>query len=206
VSEGDASGPRNPWRRVRSRIAYENAWISVRHDDVIRPDGQSGIYGVVQFRNVAVGVVALDADERVLLVGQYRYTLDAYSWEIPEGGVPADEAPLDGARRELAEETGFEAAEWRELVRFATSNSVTDEVGVLYVARRLTPGTPRPDATEELALRWVTLDEAVAMIDAGEMTDAMSQIGILRTALARQSSPGAAGVRDGSASGRNRKR
>ena len=182
MSGEEAAAHRNPWRRLRSRIAYENAWISVRHDDVIRPDGEPGIYGVVQFRNVAVGVVALDEAERVLLVGQYRYTLDAYSWEIPEGGVPPNEAPLDGARRELAEETGFEAAEWHELVRLATSNSVTDEVGVLYVARGLTPGTPRPDGTEELAVRWVTLAEAIAMIDAGEMTDAMSQVGILRVA------------------------
>lgn len=156
----------------------------VRHDEVIRPDGEPGIYGVVEFRNVATGIVALDDAGRILLVGQYRYTLDAYSWEIPEGGVPEGEPTLVGAQRELAEETGYRAAEWRELCRLATSNSVTDERGVLYVARGLTVGQATPDGTEQLELRWVSLAEAVAMVDAGELTDAMSQIGILRLAAA----------------------
>jgi 8-oxo-dGTP pyrophosphatase MutT (NUDIX family) len=175
----------SPWRRLSRRTVYENPWIRVHHDEVLRPDGAPGIYGVVAFRNLAVGVVALDDDGRLLLVGQFRYTLDEFSWEIPEGGVPFDESPLDGARRELAEETGFIAAEWRELVRVALSNSVTDEVGVVFVARGLTAGVAAPDETEELRTRWVTVDEAIAMIDAGGITDAMSQIGILRYALER---------------------
>ncbi|HEU4673883.1 MAG TPA: NUDIX hydrolase [Candidatus Limnocylindrales bacterium] len=182
---GDAERP-NPWRRLARRTVYENPWIRVHHDDVVRPDGLPGIYGVVEFRSVAVGIVALDERDRVLLVGQYRYTLDAYSWEIPEGGVPFDEPPLEGARRELAEETGYRAAEWRELLRLATSNSVTTEVGVLFVARGLTPGAAEPDGTEQLELRWVTLDEAVAMIDRGEITDALSQAALLRYALERR--------------------
>ena len=111
-------------------LAYENAWIQVHHDEVTRPDGQPGIYGVVHFRTRAVGVVAIDDEDRVVLVGQYRYTLDRYSWEIPEGGVPFDEDPLDGARRELREETGLEAATWREIGAFDLSNSITDEIGV----------------------------------------------------------------------------
>jgi 8-oxo-dGTP pyrophosphatase MutT (NUDIX family) len=201
--------PRNPWRRRTRRTVYDNAWIRVHHDDVIRPDGTPGIYGVVEFRNIAVAVVALDAAGRVLLVGQFRYTLDAYSWELPEGGVPHDEQPLEGAKRELAEETGYRADTWRELVRLATSNSVTDETGVIYEARGLTPGTAHPDATEELATRWVGLDEAVGMVDRGEITDAMSQVGLLRVALERataQRSPGEAGVRERSASGSSTKR
>ncbi len=180
----DADRP-NPWRRLARRTVYENPWIRVHHDDVVRPDGSPGIYGVVEFRNLAVGIVALDGHERVLLVGQYRYTLDEYSWELPEGGVPLGESPLDGARRELAEETGYRAAEWRELLRLATSNSVTTEVAVLFVARDLTPGEPDPDETEELELRWVTLDEALAMIDRGDITDALSQVGLLRYAAGR---------------------
>jgi 8-oxo-dGTP pyrophosphatase MutT (NUDIX family) len=173
----------NPWTRHERRIAYENAWIRVVHDEVTRPDGRPGVYGVVQFRNAAVGVVAVDDAGRILLVGQYRYTLDAWSWELPEGGAPLDEDPLEGARRELAEETGYRATTWRELVRFHTSNSVTDEAGVLYLASGLEAGAADPEGTEDLEVRWVELDEALEMIDRGEITDAMTQIGLLRYAL-----------------------
>ncbi|HYM84652.1 MAG TPA: NUDIX hydrolase [Candidatus Dormibacteraeota bacterium] len=187
--EADSSGERavevGPWSRRSRRIAYENAWITVLHDEVTRPDGSPGIYGVVHFRGRAVGVVALDETGRILLVGQHRYTLDAYSWELPEGGVPEDEDLLEGARRELEEETGFTAARWRQLVpSLHLSNSVTDEAGTLFLADGLTAGVARPDPTERIELRWVTLDEALAAIDAGEITDSMTQLGILRYALA----------------------
>jgi 8-oxo-dGTP pyrophosphatase MutT (NUDIX family) len=182
VAERVAVGP---WTRLSRRSAYTNPWLEILHDDVLRPDGSPGIYGVVHLRNAAVGVVVRDEDGRVLLVGQYRYTLDAYSWEIPEGGVPFDEELLDGARRELREETGFAAAEWRLLFRFALSNSVTDEVGAIFLATGLTAGEATPEPSEELALRWVTLDEALTMIDAGELTDLMSVAGLLRVALER---------------------
>jgi 8-oxo-dGTP pyrophosphatase MutT (NUDIX family) len=132
-----------------------------------------------------VVVVPVADDGRILLVGQHRYTIDTYSWEIPEGGVPFDEDPLEGAKRELAEETGYRAAAWRELFPIHTSNSVTDEWGVLYVASGLTAGEPDPEGSERIDLRWVTLDEAIAMIDGGGITDAISQIGLLRTALQR---------------------
>jgi 8-oxo-dGTP pyrophosphatase MutT (NUDIX family) len=174
-----------PWTRHSRRVVYENSWIEVTHDEVTRPDGEQGIYGVVHFKSRAVGVVPVGDDGRILLVGQHRYTLDAYSWEIPEGGVPFDEDPLEGAIRELAEETGYRASSWRELFRFHTSNSVTDEWGVLYVASGLTAGEPDPEGSERIDLRWVTLDEAIAMIDGGGITDAISQIGLLRTALQR---------------------
>jgi 8-oxo-dGTP pyrophosphatase MutT (NUDIX family) len=177
----------NPWHRRSRRVAYENAWIRVLHDEVTRPDGQPGVYGVVHFRTRAVGVLALDDQDRILLVGQYRYTLDRYSWELPEGGVPEGEDLLDGARRELEEETGFRAERWRSLIPAThLSNSVTDESGTLYVAEELTGGPARPEGTERLELRWVTLDEAVRLVDAGRITDSMSQVAILRYALERQ--------------------
>ncbi len=179
----------NPWTRHSRRVVYDNPWIRVHHDEVTQPDGEPGVYGVVHFHGRAVGIVAVDDADRVLLVGQYRYTLDRYSWEIPEGGVPQAEELLDGARRELAEETGYTARRWRELVRVHTSNSVTDESGALYLATDLAAGEARPDGTEQLDLRWVPLDEALAMIDAGEITDAMSQVGLLRYALERAGRP-----------------
>lgn len=175
---------RNPWIRRSRETVYANAWIDVWHDEVTRPDGSPGIYGVVHFRNRAVGVVAEGEDGRILLVGQYRYPLERYSWEIPEGGAPRDEDPIEGARRELAEETGYAAGSWRELIRFTLSNSATDEEGVMFVASELTPGEAAPEATEELTVWWVSLDDALAMIDQGTIHDVMSQTALL--ALARE--------------------
>jgi 8-oxo-dGTP pyrophosphatase MutT (NUDIX family) len=182
-----------PWRRTGRRVAYENPWIAVWHDDVVRPDGSAGIYGVVHLRNLAVGVVALDDEDRVLLVGQHRYALDVYSWEIPEGGVPLEEDALDGARRELREETGVVAARWEEIGRFHLSNSVTDEAGILYRATDLAQEVAAPEASEELAVRWVAFDEAVAMTVDGRITDAMTIMGIQRVALDHLRAPGGSG-------------
>jgi 8-oxo-dGTP pyrophosphatase MutT (NUDIX family) len=175
----------SPWQRVSRRTAYENPWVTVWHDDVVRPDGEAGIYGVVHYANLAVAVVALDRRDRVALVGQFRYTLDRYSWEIPEGGVPADEDPIDGARRELREETGLEAARWVELGRVELSNSISDETAIFYLASELTGGTASPDGTEELEVRWVPFEDALAMSFDGRITDALSVLAIQRVALAR---------------------
>ena len=174
-----------PWTRRSRRVAYENAWVTVWHDEVTRPDGEPGIYGLVHFANLAAGVVVLDADDRILLVGQHRYTLDAMSWEIPEGGVPAGESAIDGAARELREETGVVAGDWRELGRLHLSNSVSDEVAVLFLARAETHGAPDPEGTEALEVRWVAFDEALAMTLDGRITDAMSVCAIQRVALER---------------------
>ena len=182
--------PASPWRRHVRRIAYDNAWIQVLHDEVTRPDGQPGIYGVVHFRNRAVGVVAIDDQDRVALVGQHRYTLDRYSWEIPEGGVPFDEDPLDGARRELREETGLDASTWREIGRMELSNSVTDEIGLMYLATGLTQGEATPEATEDLRLRWVPFAEITGMIDRGELPDALTQLALERVARLRAGAGG----------------
>jgi 8-oxo-dGTP pyrophosphatase MutT (NUDIX family) len=175
-------------RRTR-RVAYENAWITVWHDEVARPDGNPGIYGVVHFANVAVGVIAIDDEDRVVLVGQHRYTLDHGSWEIPEGGVPADESPLVGAQRELREETGLTAATWTELCRLELSNSVTDETAVLFVATGLTYGESDPEPTESLQVRWVPFDEALEMVRDGRILDALTVVALQRLALDRQTTP-----------------
>jgi 8-oxo-dGTP pyrophosphatase MutT (NUDIX family) len=174
-----------PWRRRARRQVYANAWITVWHDDVDRPDGNPGIYGVVHFANEAVGVAVLDDEDRVLLVGQFRYTLGAYSWELPEGGSPPGEAALDGAIRELREETGVTAEGWRPIVRFTLSNSISDEAGVLFTARATHHGEAQPDPTEDLAVRWVPFDEAMAMIGRGEIVDAMSVMALQAVALER---------------------
>ena len=175
----------SPLTRTSRSLVYENAWIQVFHDEVMRPDGQPGVYGVVHPRTLAVGVVAIDAQDRVLLVGQYRYTLGRYSWEIPEGGVTIGDDPLEGARRELAEETGYRASQWRELMRFSLANSATDETGALYLASALVQGDPAPDETEDLAVRWMPFDEAVDGVRSGELFDSMTQMGILRVARDR---------------------
>jgi 8-oxo-dGTP pyrophosphatase MutT (NUDIX family) len=174
-----------PWTRHSRRVAYENAWITIWHDEVTRPDGSPGVYGVVHFANLAAGVLAVDEDDRVPLVGQHRYPLDEYSWEIPEGGVPEGETALEGARRELLEETGVEAAEWRELGRVHLSNSISDELAVLFVATGLRRGEANPDASEDLRVQWLPFDEVLAMTLDGRITDAMSVVAIQRHALDR---------------------
>ena len=174
-----------PWQRNSRRIGYQNHWILVWEDEVIRPDGSPGMYGIVHFLSRAVGVVAIDDGDCLVLVGQHRYALYEWSWEIPEGGVPSEEELLDGARRELAEETGYQASEWREIGRVHLSNSVSDEIGVVYVATGLAPGPARPEATEQIEMRLVPFEEALAMTLDGRITDAMSVIGIQRVALER---------------------
>ncbi len=173
------------FQRRSRRVAYTNPWITVWHDEVERPDGSPGIYGVVHFENLAAGVVAIDADDRTVLVGQHRYTLDAWSWEIPEGGVPAGETALEGAQRELREETGVVARSWLELARVDLSNSISDERAVLFLATDLTQGPAEPDATEALEIRWLPFDEALAMTLDGRITDVMSVAAIQRVGLAR---------------------
>jgi 8-oxo-dGTP pyrophosphatase MutT (NUDIX family) len=175
--------------RHSRRVAYGNPWITVWHDEVTRPDGSPGIYGVVHFESLAAGVVAFDVEDRIVLVGQHRYTLDRESWEIPEGGVPPGETALEGIQRELREETGLEASDWRELCRLDLSNSVTDEQAVLFVAKGLRQGVASPEPTESIALRWVPFDEALAMTMDGRITDAMSVAAIQRLALERAGGP-----------------
>ncbi len=175
----------SPWRTLRSETRYENPWIRVDHFDVVNPNGGAGIYGVVHFKNRAIGIVALDEHDHTYLVGQWRYALEAYSWEIPEGGGPLHENPLEAAKRELEEETGFRAREWRQVLRMHLSNSVTDEECLVFLATGLEAGTAHPEDTEDLALKRVPFTEALRMVQSGEITDAVAVAGILQVALLR---------------------
>jgi 8-oxo-dGTP pyrophosphatase MutT (NUDIX family) len=173
---------RNPWLTVASQRVYDNPWISVREDRVIRPDGEPGIYGVVHFKNIAVGVLAVE-EGQLYLVGQYRYPLKKYSWEIPEGGCPEGEEPLFAARRELKEETGLEATRWRMLGEAYLSNSVADEYAVWYLATGLVSRERQPEGAERLDVRRLPLDEALDMALNGEITDALSLVAIMSYVL-----------------------
>ncbi len=170
----------NPWTTLSERSIYQNPWIRLSHREVITPGGKPGIYGVVQFQNLAIGVVPIDAENHTWLVGQYRYALDRYSWEIPEGGCPIGTDPLAAASRELAEETGITAQQWTKIANFDLSNSVTDETGMVFIARELSFGDPSPEDTEEITVKRLPFSEAVDMVLQGEITDALSIIGLLR--------------------------
>jgi ADP-ribose pyrophosphatase len=174
---------RNPWKLLESRTVYENPWIRVEDHQVVTPAGGEGQYGKVCFKSRAVAVIPIDASKHIFLVGQYRYTLDEYSWELPMGGAALDEPPIDAAKRELKEETGLSARTWRPLMRLHTSNSVTDEVGHVFVAADLRVGAARPEATEKLRVRRIEFDEAVQWALNGSITDAISVAGILHFAL-----------------------
>ena len=171
------------WQRLSTRVVFENDWMQVREDDVINPGGGRNRYGHVHFRNRAVAIIPLDDNNNTWLVGQERYTLGAYSWELPMGGAPLHEDPLDAAKRELAEETGIRASSWSELMHLHTSNSITDESGFVYVARELSFGETAFEEMEDLAVRKLPLDDAVQMAVDGEITDAISVAALLRMKL-----------------------
>ncbi len=157
-----------------------NPWVRVREDQVLRPDDKPGIYGVVEFANYALGVVPVTDDGDTFLVGQWRYPLGRYSWEIPEGGGPKHIDPLISAKRELVEETGITADEWTDLGAFDLSNSVTNETGFVYLARNLSLGNASPDGDEVINVCRLALAEAFKMCMDGQITDAVTIIGVVR--------------------------
>jgi 8-oxo-dGTP pyrophosphatase MutT (NUDIX family) len=169
----------NPWKCLSSRTVYTNPWMTVREDQVVRPDGKPGIYGVVQTR-IATGVVALTPAQEVVLVGQYRYPTKMYSWEIIQGGTDADEDPMHACRRELQEEAGLIAKSWYALSgEIHLSNCISSEIGFIYLAEDLTETAASPDGTEVLRIRRVPLRDAVRMALSGEIVDAVSVLGVL---------------------------
>jgi 8-oxo-dGTP pyrophosphatase MutT (NUDIX family) len=171
---------RNPWTTVGSRQIYRNPWIQVREDHVIRADGRPGIYGVVEFQSFALGIVPVTAEGETVLVGQWRYPLGLYSWEIPEGGGALTRPLLESAQRELIEETGITAEIWTDLGLFHLSNSVTNEEGQIFLAQGLTFGEPEPEGDEVLLVKRLPLHEAFEMAMDGRITDGVSIIGLAR--------------------------
>lgn len=170
----------NPWQTHKSRKVYENPWISVREDRVTNPGGGQGIYGVVHFKNKAVGIIPLDEHLNTWIIGQYRYALEEYSWEIPMGGCPEDQSVLEAAKRELREEAGLRAEKWDEIMKLHTSNSVTDETAYVFIARELHFEATDFEETEDLLIRKVPFKELLKMSEDGKITDAISVAGILR--------------------------
>ena|SRR5256885_15076542 len=173
---------KNPWQILSEKNIYDNNWINVTEYDVINPNGGQGIYGKVHFKNIAVGVVPLDENYNTYLVGQYRFTIDKYSWEIPEGGC-MNESSLDAAKRELLEETGLKANLWQQIIEMYLSNSVTDEYCFVYVAKGLTQHTAMPESTEQLHVKKISFTEVYEMVMQNKITDALSIAAILKIKL-----------------------
>lgn len=173
----------NPWTILAEKAVYENPWIQLTEYQVINPGGGRGIYGKVHFRNIAIGILPLDEEGNTWLVGQYRFPMNAYSWEIPEGGGPEHLPPLDSAKRELLEETGLTAREWTPVLEMDLSNSVSDERSIIYLARGLEQGEAMPEETEELVVRKLPFEEACRMVEQGQIRDSMSVAAILRVKL-----------------------
>jgi len=173
----------NPWKTLSSKEVYDNPWFSVTEHEVINPGGGKGMYGKVSFKNFALGIIPLDDDNNTWLVGQHRYTLDEHSWEIPMGGGPLEHGVLESAKRELQEETGLTAGSWEIVSKIHTSNSVTDELGYVFLARDLKEGKNQLEETEgDLEVWKLPFGEVLHMIDRQEITDALSVAGILRVA------------------------
>jgi 8-oxo-dGTP pyrophosphatase MutT (NUDIX family) len=173
----------NPWRIMNQKTIYENPWINLTEFQVINPSGGTGIYGKVHFKHRAVGVIPLDEKGNIWLVGQYRFTLNQYSWEIPEGGGKMEESPLEAAKRELLEETGLVAREWTKIMTMHLSNSVSDEIAIIFLARGLDQEQPQPEETEQLQVRKIPFEEAVRMMEEEKITDSMSVAAIQKIRL-----------------------
>ena len=173
----------NPWQIIDEKEIYTNNWLTLTHYNVINPSGGRGIYGKVHFKNVAIGIVPLDENLNTYLVGQYRFTIDQYSWEIPEGGGPLNEDPLAAAQRELLEETGLKATNWQEIIYMHLSNSVSDEECRIYVASGLSQHAAMPEETEQLVVKKIPFDEVYQMVLDGIITDTMTVTAILKTKI-----------------------
>jgi 8-oxo-dGTP pyrophosphatase MutT (NUDIX family) len=173
----------NPWKTLTTEVKYDNPWIQIQHSDVINPAGNPGIYGVVHFKNLAIGIIPLDENNNTWIVGQFRYAINEYSWEIPEGGGKHGVDPIESAKRELLEECGIIANNWERLIDMSLSNSATDERAIIYVARDLTFTESEPEDTEELGLKKIHFDDLFQLVMDGKITDSMSVAAILKLKL-----------------------
>jgi len=171
---------KNPWSTISQEKIYENDWIVLHEHQVINPNGKKGIYGKVSFKNKAIGIIPLDDQNFTWIVGQYRYTLDEFSWEIPMGGGPVSNDILESAKRELLEETGLIANKWTQILRIHTSNSVTDEEGFIFLAEDLIQSKPDFDETEKIIIKRLPFREVFDMVLQNQITDSISIAGILR--------------------------
>ena len=174
---------KNPWTTLKIQEVYDNPWIKLTHREVLDPSGNPGIYGKVHFKNIAVGAVPMDEENNIWLVGQYRYTLEEYCWEIPEGGCIIGKDPLEAAKRELKEETGIQAKTWTQILEINTSNSVTDEYGIVYLAKDLSFGKSNPESTEDIDVKKIPFQKAYEMVMNGEMKDSLTIAAIMKIQL-----------------------
>jgi ADP-ribose pyrophosphatase len=172
----------NPWKTKSIQLVYENPWVRLEHHEVINPAGKDGIYGKVHFKNSAMAIIPIDEEGNTWLIGQYRYALNEYSWEIPMGGGLIEFDLLESAKRELKEETGLRAEKWTEIMKIHTSNSVTDEVGYIFLAEELTPGETEFEETEVLQIKKLPFSEVLEWVMVGKITDSISVAGILKAA------------------------
>lgn len=175
----------NPWKKTGSRPIFENPWISLTEFQIINPVGNPGTYSTIHFKNLAVGIIAIDDADNIALIGQYRFPIEQYSWEVPAGGCPVGTDPLESAKRELLEETGLLAENWTEIQRLHLSNSVSDELAIIYLAEGLTQKEAQPEETELLEYKKVPFEEALKLVLNGEITDSISVAAILKVKCLR---------------------
>ena len=173
----------NPWKTLTSQTVYDSPWVGLTKHDVLNPSGNPGTYSVIHFKNLAIGILPLDENYNTWIVGQYRYPINQYSWEIPEGGGKLEVKPIESAKRELLEETGISASQWIKIQEMYLSNSASDEYCILYVAKTLSFGKSAPEENEQLVVKKIPFEELYKMVQSGLVKDAMTVAAVLKVKL-----------------------